>query len=300
MFANIETNLLGLDRLQEHGTGRILSQVIAIVVLAVVAHLLVWLVHFISDWVVRKSAAKRNPVGFVMRQPKFITLTRLVASGLTFAIYFVALGYVLVNYFSLNLSAYLASASVIGLAVGFGSQGLVQDVVMGVTLIITDTLDVGDIVEIGGQVGRVERVGLRFTELTNFFSQIVYVPNRTITNIACFPAGGVDGFVDVQLPTKVDRKVALDAIQRVARTAWEQFNAIVLSEPELSEIKLNEPGAGAVLRVRMKIWPGQGALLENTVRLRMLDAMKVLEPAYADWMVSVVYRAETARDKDGF
>jgi small conductance mechanosensitive channel len=224
----------------------------------------------------------------------------LVASGLTFTIYFVALGYVLVNYFRLNLSAYLASASVIGLAVGFGSQGLVQDVVMGVTLIITDTLDVGDVIEISGQVGRVERVGLRFTQLTNYFNQTVYVPNRTITNIARFPEGGIDGYIDVQLPSKVDGKVALESIQRVARTAWEQFNAIILSEPQVSEMKLNEPGAGVVLRVRMKIWPGQGALLESTVRLRMLDAMKALEPAYAEWMVAVIYRAEMTREKDAF
>src|SRR5690606_31536312 len=146
--------------------------------------------------------------GFVTQKPKFITLTGLVASALTFIIYSVALGFIL-HVFGVNsqkfLTTYLATASVIGLAVGFGSQGLVQDVVTGLTLIFSDTLDVGDMIEVSGQVGRVERVGLRFTRLTNFLNQQVFVPNRTIMSIVRFPRGGVPAYADVQIPERSDR-----------------------------------------------------------------------------------------------
>ncbi len=63
----------------------------------------------------------------------------------------------------LSLKTYLASASIMGLAIGFGSQGLVQDVVTGVTLVFSDLIDVGEMVEISGQTGIVRSIGMRFT-----------------------------------------------------------------------------------------------------------------------------------------
>ena len=90
---------------------------------------------------------------------------------LTLVLYSVAL-WLIFNALGMNtkqfMTTYLATASVVGFAVGFGSQGLVQDVITGLTLIFTDTLEVGDVVEISGYIGRVERVGLRFTELKTF------------------------------------------------------------------------------------------------------------------------------------
>ena len=125
--------------------------------MAIVAHFLVRLLQFIGDWLIRKSAAKKSPVGFVTHQPKFVTLTGLITSALTLVIYSIGLGFILsvLNVpIKTFLATYLATASVVGFAVGFGSQGLVQDVITGLTLIFTDTLEVGDMVEISGQVGR--------------------------------------------------------------------------------------------------------------------------------------------------
>src|SRR5262249_48594228 len=109
-----------------------------------------------------------------------------------------------------------------------------QDVITGLTLIFTDTLEVGDMVEIAGYVGRVERVGLRFTELRNFFNQQVYLSNRNISNIARFPRGGVLAYVDVQIPAKAERGKIAEVVKLVAHGMWEQFKAIILHEPEVS------------------------------------------------------------------
>ena len=126
------------------------------------------------------------------RYPKFATITSLVVSALTFIIYFGAVGLILHEVFPrLDLRAYLATASVVGLAVAFGLQGLIQDIVIGLTLVFTDAFDVGDMIELSGsgvtsQVGRVERVGLRFTILVNFQGQRVFVPNRNIVLVSRF------------------------------------------------------------------------------------------------------------------
>ena len=115
----------------------------------------------------------------------------------------------------MNLTAYLASASILALAISFGSQGLVQDIVISLTLIFSDAMDVGDMVEIAGTVvvvGRVEEIGLRFTTLRNFYNQAVFIPNRTIANVSRFPHGGVFAYADVQIPAGVDRDKALQTL----------------------------------------------------------------------------------------
>ena len=139
-------------------------------VLAVVflLHLLVKIIQHISEWSITRSHAKANPFGFVTQQPKFITITRLIVSGINFIIYFFAVGFVLVHGFHVNLNTYLASASIIGFAISFGSQNLVQDLVTGVTLIFSNVIDVGDVVDLSGTIGRVEKIGLRFTKLVTF------------------------------------------------------------------------------------------------------------------------------------
>ena len=172
--------------------------------LAILAHLTVKFIRHISEWVIHKSQAQKNALGFVTQQPKFITLIRLIVSGITFIIYFLALGFILQN-LGVNLTAYLASASVIGLAISFGSQGLVQDMVIGLTLIFSDAMEVGELVEITGTTnvtGRVEEIGLRFTVLRNFYNQIVFIPNRTIANVSRFPHGGIYAYADIQIPAE--------------------------------------------------------------------------------------------------
>ena len=275
------------------------TRILLIVVLAVLVHVLVKIVRHISEWLINKSQAQKTPLDFVTQQPKFITLTRLIVSGVIFVIYFSALGLVLQE-FGVDMKIYLGSATVIGLAISFGSQGLVQDVVIGLTLIFSDVMDVGDMVEIAGTVvvvGRVEEIGLRFTTLRNFYNQIVFIPNRTIANVSRFPHGGVYAYADIQLPRGTDREKAAETVANIARGMWRQFGAIILSEPVIGPVETVPGGGWDFLRVHFKIWPGQGSLIETTFRQQMVSAMKNLDPNYADWQVPVTYRAMTATRK---
>jgi small-conductance mechanosensitive channel len=269
-------------------------QIAIIVCYTILAHFLVRLLQFIGDWLIRKSTAKKSPVGFVTHQPKFVTLTGLITSALTLIIYSIAVGFVL-SVLGMNtqqfIATYLATASVVGFAVGFGSQGLVQDVITGLTLIFTNTLEVGDMVDVSGQVGRVEKVGLRFTELRNFYNQQVFLSNRNIANIARFPRGGIHAYVDVQIPANADHAKVIASVKDAAHGMWEQFRAIILREPEVSELQSAKPGVGAFVRVEFKLWPGQGGLVETTFRQRLVTLMKQFDPNYADWMAVVTYRA---------
>jgi small conductance mechanosensitive channel len=196
-----------------------------------------------------------------------------------------------------NLEVYLGGASIVALAISFGSQGLVQDIVISLTLIFSDAMDVGDLVEIAGTVvviGRVEEIGLRFTTLRNFFNQVVFIPNRTIANVSRFPHGGVFAYADVQIPAGVDRDQTVRAIGNIARGMWAQFGAIILGEPAIGPVETAPDGGWDFVRVQFRIWPGQGSLIETTFRQQMVSTMKTFSPDYADWQVPVTYRNITA------
>jgi len=280
----------------ESSTG---TRLLLIVVLVILLHLTVKAVRGFSEWLISKSHTQKSPLGFVTEQPKFTTLIQLIANGVIFIMYFLAIGLVL-NEIGVNLKIYLGGASIFALAISFGSQGLVQDVVISLTLIFSDAMDVGDLVEIAGTVvvvGRVEEIGLRFTTLRNFYNQTVFIPNRTIANVSRFPHGGVYAYADIQLPRGAAREKAVATVANVARGVWRQFGAIILSEPVIGPVETAADGGWDFLRVHFKIWPGQGNLIETTFRQQIIGAMKALDANYADWQVPVTYRAMTAPKK---
>jgi moderate conductance mechanosensitive channel len=293
-----QINLTVMGRIYSYFVGHNTSTAIRlflIVVLAAGAHVMVKVIRHLSEWLINRKHARITPLGIVTQKPKFITLVRLIVSGGTFSIYFFSLGLVLQE-FGVNLSAYLASASIIGLAISFGSQGLIQDIVIGLTLIFWDAMEVGDMVEIAGTTivsGRVEDIGMRFTKLINFYNQEVFVPNRTIANVSRFREGGIDAYADVQIPQGVDQQKAVEVASAVAKGTRVQFAAIILGDPVIGPVETMQ-GGWSFFRIHFRIWPGQGVLIETTVRQQVVTAMQALDVNYAAWQVTVTYRALAA------
>ena len=222
---------------------------------------------------------------------KVRSILGLLTSISIFILYFAAVGIVLKE-FGVSLTAYLASASVLGLAVGFGSQGLVQDVVTGLTLIFSDLVDVDDMVEISGQTGIVQTIGMRFLVLKNYLGAQVFLPNRTITNVINYPRRYVRCLVDVTLSRKpkiADQMVEL--VQSIVADAAEQFTGLLITEPS-SEGRIKTRSGKEFLRIKFRIWPGRGTALETTLKQEIVQSLKELDPAYMDWMVTVNYEVE--------
>jgi small conductance mechanosensitive channel len=252
------------------------------VAFAVAAHLLVLLV---------RATANRVMSGTLLRNKKAHSVTTLATSALVFAVYFFAVGLML-RELGLSLTAYLASASVIGLAVGFGSQGIVQDVVTGLTFIFSDVVDVGDLVEVSGQTGRVRAITMRFVELENAMGASVFVPNRTINNVINYPRGYIRCLVDVTLRgDAAARQTMADTAGALMQGAYEQFPGILLTQPSIEGRKELSTGK-EFLRIKFRIWPNRGQPIETTFVKELAAQLKEQDPAYQDWMISVSYEVE--------
>ncbi len=265
-----------------------IARIAAILVAAIAIHLVVKLIRWASERFITHGPTDRQELW--RKYPRFATLTTIIVSALTFGIYFVAVGFML-GVLGLDLTAYVASASVIGLAVGFGLQGFVQDVVVGLSLIFSDVLNVGDVVDISGQTGRVQQIGLRFTTIVNLFDQRVSIPNRNIALISQYRKGYVRAYVDVQIPDDMNHDQASELLLGLAAGMRQQFRLIIISDPEMMGIRDAESGGWRYLRIKFRIWPGQGSLIETTFKQRVVAAMRKHQPDYADWMVAVTYRA---------
>ncbi len=219
------------------------------------------------------------------------TATRFLGSLAAFLIWFIAAGFAL-REIGLPLETYLASASIIGLAVSFGSQSLVQDVIAGLTLIFTGLIDVGDMVEIGGQTGVVEAIGIRYIELRNVQGSVIYIANRNVTNVVKHPVGYVRVFVDATLPAGSDAAAAAKRIETAAAEAYRQFSGIMIKAPSVQ--RMLEGEGPNLVRVKFRVWPGQGVVVETAIRLQVIAAARASIPDYPDSMVAVHYRVEPA------
>lgn len=251
--------------------------------LAVATHLVVILVRQVAQ---RAFLSQQ-----VSRHQKLRSIATLTTSALVFTLYFLAVGFIL-REFGVSLTAYLASASVVGLAIGFGSQGIVQDVVTGLTFIFSDLVDVGDLVEISGQTGIVKAITMRFVELGNAMGATVFIPNRTINNVINYPRGYVRCIVDITLRGDDASRDAIEATAlRLMSQVQQQFPGIQMREPS-SEGRIKFDAGKEILRIKFRIWPNREKPIETTYYQELISELKQIVPDYQPWMVSISYEVE--------
>ncbi len=225
------------------------------------------------------------------RMAKIRTFTTLLSSIAIFALYFTAFGLIL-REFGISLTVYFASASVLGLAIGFGSQGIVQDVVTGITIMFSDLFDVGEMVEISGQTGIVKAISMRFTVLENPLGARVFIPNRTITNVIHYPSGYVRCLIDVSLPEDQQLCERMESrLQEMVNAAAEQFPGLLIYSPSKEGLFTTTSGK-RYLRYKFRIWPGRGGPLESMFKQEVVQELRKLEPEFSDWRVAINYEIE--------
>jgi small-conductance mechanosensitive channel len=121
----------------------------------------------------------------------------------------------------------VAGAGIAGVALGFGAQTLVRDVIAGIFIIAQDQFGVGDLIEINGRIGTVEELSVRSTTLRDFNGYLLFVPNGEMRVVVNRSRGWNRVAVDVPVASSVD----LDRALQVCRSVAVQMNA----EPEWSE-----------------------------------------------------------------
>ena len=166
-----------------------------------------------------------------------------------------------------DVSAILVSAGVLGLAIGFGAQALIRDIITGFFLLFEGLIHVGDVVQVGPNAGTVESIGLRVTTLRMDDGGLRVIPNGQLTEFATYSAGAARATVDVP----VAREVPLDrAVERLreAAAAWARESGDALDQPQVPGI-MGFSGGDVVLRVTARVAPERRQAAEAELRRRI-------------------------------
>ncbi|QPC46181.1 mechanosensitive ion channel family protein [Mangrovibacillus cuniculi] len=145
------------------------------------------------------------------------TLASLTKNIFTYVLIFVFFVTVL-QVFGIQVAAILAGAGIVGLAVGFGAQGLVSDVVTGFFILLEKQMDVGDYVTTGSFSGIVEQVGLKTTHVRGFDGTLHYIPNRDITALSNHSRGNMRALVDIGISYDDNIDQAIAVMQEACNT----------------------------------------------------------------------------------
>ena len=119
------------------------------------------------------------------------TLQRLFKSIINYVLYFIlAMG--VLDMLGVNITAILAGAGIASLAVAFGAQKIVQDLISGLFIILENQYSVGEYIKIGDTIGKVEEIGMKTTKIASYNGEVISVPNGNMqTIIAAIPKGAM-------------------------------------------------------------------------------------------------------------
>ncbi len=138
---------------------------------------------------------------------------------LSINVYSYVLGFILIatifGLLNINLAPLIAGAGIIGLAIGFGAQGLVSDIVTGFFLLIEKQVEVDEYVTAGGMNGVVEEIGLRTTQIRSFDGTLNFVPNRHISTVSNHSRGNMRALVDIGIAYGENIEEAMKVLQQV-------------------------------------------------------------------------------------
>src|SRR5947209_14020564 len=186
-----------------HGLPRVL-------VILIVAFILTRLLGFLTAKLNEFSKPDELPTS--LRATQLLTLSSIIQSVGTFVIYFFALLQIL-PIFSVDVKPFLASAGIVGLAIGFGAQTLVHDVINGFFILLENIYDIGDVVKIAGVQGTVEQMSLRKTVLRDDTGAVHSVPNSAFQIISNMTRD----WAQVALHVSVDYSEASDRVIALLR-----------------------------------------------------------------------------------
>jgi small conductance mechanosensitive channel len=192
-----------------------------------------------------RRAQRARTIGSVLRSASSV-LVGVIAFVMILAEFGVALGPI------------LASAGIVGVALGFGAQNLVRDFLSGMFMLLEDQYGVGDIVDLGSANGTVEAVGLRITTVRDGNGTVWYVRNGEILRVGNKSQGYAVAVADLPLAHNADIAQATEIAQRVAAEVAENPEVAehLIEAPEVVGIEKLGP-EGLTFRVQARTSPGR-------------------------------------------
>ena len=237
-----------------------------IVLLLVIAAILYRLVRLLTG---RLNSFLQGITQSLERQKRAQTLSDIVRTIAT-AIIFVVTTVTILGELGVNLAPILAAAGIGGLAVGFGAQNLVRDVITGFFILLEDQIRVGDIVKVGDKAGLVEHISLRVLTLRDFDGSVHLIPHGTITTVTNMTKDFSYAVLDIGVSY---RENVDDVVKVLAEVGAElrrdpQFASDILEDLEVVGID-DFAASQMIVKLRIKTQPSKQWTIGREFRRRL-------------------------------
>jgi small-conductance mechanosensitive channel len=229
-----------------------------------------------------------GPVNLSEKRSK--TLTSLIHNIIVNVIFFIAILLIL-GELGFNLGPLLAGAGVLGLAIGFGAQNLVRDVITGFFIVYEDQFAVGDFIATGKFTGTVQEIGLRITKIKEWTGQIHIIPNGSITDVTNFSKENSVAVLDIGVAYEENISRVEETLVALLKEYYPTDENIV-AEPTVMGVQ-NLGASDVVVRVAAECLP----MMHYGVARKLRKAIK---DRFDETGIEIPYpRMVTLRREDG-
>lgn len=247
----------------EQGNLNFLGKILLIVFIVFIIRVIITITNRIID---RTLKDKKNQ--FISNK-RANTIGIILKKSVKYVLYFIA-GLTILEMFGIRTTSILATAGVGGLAIGFGAQSLVKDVITGFFILLEDQFAVGDYIKVCDFEGIVEELGIRVTKLRDFSGELHIIPNGEIQIVTNRTRGAMRAAVTVDIAYEEDINRAIRVIEELSQEMKES-NDFILDGPTVLGVDAFG-SSGVSIRIVAKTEAMEQWDVERTLRKKIKEA----------------------------
>ncbi|MDY0236826.1 MAG: mechanosensitive ion channel family protein [Gudongella sp.] len=206
----------------ESGNLNLLGKLLTIVLIFIVIRIISYIFNKLIDRTVKLKGMSKLQITDSRRD----TLTEILKKIVKYILHFIGI-VISLELFDINTTSIIATAGVGGLAIGFGAQSLVKDIITGFFILLEDQYTIGDFIQIDSKEGVVEDLGLRVTKIRDFTGELHIIPNSSINVVTNRTRGAMRALVKMSIAYEEDIDNALRVMERVSKEIANSTETIV-------------------------------------------------------------------------
>lgn len=226
----------------------------------------------LSYGIIEKTIKNRKEINFFSNNKRANTIKEILKKIVKYILYFIGIVMVL-DMFNINTTSILATAGIGGLAIGFGAQSLVKDIITGFFILFEDQYAVGDYVKIESLEGTVEELGLRVTKLRDFSGDLHIIPNGRIQVVTNKNRGAMRSLVKIPIAYEENIDRVISILENVCAEIGKSNDAILDGPTILGVTELGEYDLSITIVAKTK--PMEQWAVERQIRKKVKETFDI-------------------------
>lgn len=265
---DIKKEITSLKKQQQNDfQKKMLKGVIIIIIAFFLVFLLIRIFRLVGKRIIKKVDLSTGISAH--RKQRYQTLFSITLSIIKITLWVLAVLWVL-GELNIDYAPFLLAAGGVSLAIGFGSQSLVKDIVAGFFMLMEEQLALGDVVEINGKTGTVENISLRTIRLRSLRGTLHIIPNGSITNVSNLTHQWSRAIIEVGVSYDESSENVLSVLKQICHDIYEdrEWHPLLIEEPDPQGI-LSFGDSSINFRILAKTVPGKQWSIDREIKTRI-------------------------------